>query len=86
MSRIRTVKLHDELTKKKENYDVRVTTFLHGTNKDHFLNDCIRREFNESKMAQFIIDTYYSIISNQPVLMGKEPNEIKKFIIDRIKL
>lgn len=95
MSRIKTELLHEALIKKKENYSVKVTTFVEGMRvttfvkggiKNKFLEDCIKREFNESKMAAHIIETYYSVIDVYPDLKEKEPNAIKKFIIDRIKL
>jgi hypothetical protein len=94
MSRIKTERLHDILTEKKEKYGVRVTvyieemkvtTFIKGTLKTRFLDDCIKRECNESKMAGHIIDTYYSALAAIPDLKEKEPNAIKQFIIDRIK-
>jgi hypothetical protein len=85
MSRIKTEKLHDALTSKKENYQIRVTAFIKGSVKERFLNDCIQRECNESKMNGYIIDTYYSVIDSFPSLRGQEPNEIKKFIINNIK-
>jgi len=86
MSRISNKNLHDALTDKKKCYAVRVTTFVRGTNKNKFLEDCIKREWNESKMCAQILDTYYSVIDIYPDLKEKEPNAIKQFIIDRIKL
>lgn len=85
MSRIKTDDLDDSLKKKKENYDIRVTTFIRGRIKNRFLDDCIKRGFNESKMAGIVMETYYSVMDVYPDLKGKEPNAIQKFIIDRIK-
>ncbi len=86
MSRIKTEKLHDALTSKKECYAIRVTTFVRGSTKNRFLEDCIKRECNESKMAAHVFATYYEVLDTFPNLKDKEPNAIKKFIIDRIKL
>jgi hypothetical protein len=86
MSRISTDKLYDVLVQKKQHYDIRVTAYIKGSVKDNFLNDCILRDFPESKMAASIIESYYKIINTYPDLKSKEPNEIQKFIIDRIKL
>lgn len=86
MSRIKTIELHDKLTKKKECFAVRTTTFIKGNVKNQFLNDCIKRECNESKMAAIIIDTYYTVVNSCDDLSGKETNAIKQYIIDKIKL
>lgn len=94
MSRIKTEQLHDELQKKKEKYGFRittyvdglkVTTFTHGTTASSFLDDCIKREWNESKMAAHVLKTYYEIMNTFPDLKEQEPNQIKKYIIDKIK-
>jgi hypothetical protein len=95
MSRIKTENLQDELLKKKERYNIRVTTYLEGLKittlikgsvKNRFLDDCIKREFNESKMASHVIETYYAIIDSNPEIRDKEIPEIKNWIIKNIKL
>ena len=85
MSRIKAENLCDVLKAKKVDYNIRVTTFIKGSVKNSFLDDCIKRDFNESKTAALVFETYYSIISLYPELKEKEPNAIKQFIIDRIK-
>lgn len=85
MSRIGTNQLHDELKKKKESYSVRVTTYTKGFTKNRFLDDCIRREFNESKMAAHVLETYYAVLELRPEISAKEPSEIKKFIIETME-
>lgn len=94
MSRVKSCDLQDVLTKKKELYSVRVqmhvdgtriSSLIHGELKNSFFNDCIKREFSEGKMLRHILETYYALMSAQPVLPEKEPDEIKKFIVDRIK-
>lgn len=86
MSRINKDQLMDSLLKKKENFNVRVTTFIHGSTKNQFLDDCIKRDFNESKMASHIIDVYYSTMNSNNNLSKMEMLDIKKYIIDKIKL
>lgn len=95
MSRIKTEDLHDYLIRKKEKYGVRVTihlegmpvtVFSHGSTKNKFLDDCIKRDWNESRMGAQIMETYYSVLDLYPDLKEKEPNAIKQFIIDKIKL
>jgi len=84
MSRIKTENLQDVLELKKQGYSLRVTSYIKGSVKNNFIDDCIRREYNESKMLGVIVDTYYSVINKYPDIKGKEPNEIKKFIMERI--
>lgn len=78
--------LAQHLNKKKDCYMIRVTTFIKGNTKNKFIEHCEKRNENESKVARHIFDVYYSMLHVYPELNGKEPNEIKKFIIDRIKL
>ena len=85
MSRIKTENLHEELLKKKKHYSVKATSYLQGSIKNNFLDDCIKREWNESRMVKHIVDVYYHMTSAHG-LSEKEPNEIKKYIIDKIKL
>ena len=86
MSRIKAENLEDFLKSKKECFVIKTTTYLKGSVKNSFINDCIKREMNESKLAAYIIDSYYSIIREHPFLIEKEMTEIKKYIIDKIKL
>ena len=86
MARIPQDKLLDKLSEKKENFNVRVTTFIHGSVKNDFLNDCIKRDFNEAKMASQIIDTYYSVLQANPNIAQMEMLEVKKYIIEKIKI
>lgn len=47
---------------KKEQFKIRVTTFIQGELKNNFMSDCIKRGITEADMARDIIDTYYSTI------------------------
>lgn len=78
--------LTGHLDKKILSFKIRVTTFIQGDLKNKFLKDCMKRGKNESIVAQHIIETYYKALNNVPGLNEKEPNEIQKYIIDKIKL
>lgn len=86
MSRIKTESLNDSLLKKKENYNIRATTFLKGSIKNSFLDDCIKREFNESKMAAHVFEVYYSVVNEVPHLKDKEMVDVKNYIKSKIRL
>lgn len=79
-------KLQEFLKAKREKHQVRVTSFISGALKNRFIDDCIYRDWTEAKMAKHIIDTYYKITDSNPIITGKELNEIQKYIIDRIKI
>ena len=64
----------------------RVTTRITGDLKNCFMNDCLKRGVSEAQMARDIIETYYTVIKQQPFLAEKEIPEIKNWIKDRIKL
>lgn len=71
---------------KRDQFKIRVTTFIQGDLKNHFINDCIKRGITEADLARDIIEIYYATIKMQPYLGEKEMTEVKKFITDRIKL
>lgn len=71
---------------KKDQFKIRVTTFIHGDLKNSFMCDCIKRGITEADMARDIIETYYTVIKLQPFLAEKEIPEIKNWIKERIKL
>lgn len=85
MSKIKEENLIEALNIKKENYQVRITTQIRGGNKNKFLEDCIKKNIPESKMASHIIDAYYSIYTVLH-LEKIEHNKIKDYIISKIKL
>jgi hypothetical protein len=86
MSNVRLENLQDNLEKKSNSFQIKITTRVNGRLKNHFMDDCKKRLLNESKTALNIIDIYYTIIEIEPMLKGKEFSEIKKYLIDRIKL
>lgn len=86
MSRIKTENLEIFLLQKKSQFSVKATTYLKGSVKNRFIDDCLKREMNESKMAANIIASYYEIIDAQPYLIGKEIPEIKNYIVNKLRL
>jgi len=65
---------------------IKPRVILGGLNEDYFLKDCLIRDFQHGKMLRHIVDVYYSIMSNRPDMEGKEMDEIKRIINDKIKL
>lgn len=78
--------LNKHLNGKKEQFAIRVTSRIRGSIKNSFLEDCIKRELHESKMAAHIIEIYYSVVSEVPHLKDKEMIEVKNYIKDKIRL
>jgi len=74
-----------QLTKKNQ-FKIRITTFVQGDLKNSFMNDCIKRGITEADMARDIIQTYYDVIRLQGFLAEKEIPEIKNWIVKNIKL
>lgn len=71
---------------KKEQFKIRVTTFIQGELKNNFMSDCIKRGITEADMARDIIDTYYSTIKQHQWLSEKEIPEIKNYIREKVRL
>lgn len=76
----------DRIIKKGTNYKIRVTTFLKGSIKNKFINDCLDKRFNETQMSNHIFDTYYFIQDSIHNFDKIEPNKIKDYLKARIKL
>ena len=74
-------KTEQKLTAKKEQYNIRITTFVKGTTKNDFIDDCLKRGIGESQNAKQIIQLHYKIISVMPSFKGKEFSEIYKLIL-----
>jgi len=71
---------------KKENFRIKVTTYIQGDLKNKFTNDCIYRGVTEADMARDIFDVFYSTIKCNPCLLGKSMFEIKEYIKNQHKL
>jgi len=76
----------DHQFEKKEQYKIRVTTFIQGELKNTFLNDCIKRGITEADLARDIFDAYYTIVKEKPSLKEKEIKEIKTYVIGKLRL
>jgi hypothetical protein len=75
------------LNYKKEVYKVRVTTYLQSNLKNIFLDDCISKRKIEAAAAKQIIDIHYAIIDELPPFVATlDFKELKKYLIDKIKL
>jgi hypothetical protein len=62
---------------KQKSYKIKTVTYLSGTTKTKFLNDCLLREETECNVLRNIVDIHYSIINLHPELKDKEFKEIK---------
>jgi hypothetical protein len=61
---------------------VKTTTYLTGTAKTRFLNDCIKRGVLESELAREIIKFHYAYIDSNNITNHKEFCELYKTLID----
>lgn len=76
----------DILKYKRENlFRVRVTTYIKGSVKNSFIDDCLRKRQLEVVVARNILDIHYCIIEKFPELKDMEFSAMKKYIIDKIK-
>jgi hypothetical protein len=48
--------------------------------------DQLKRDIGEGELVKNILDIHYSILDEVPEMKYKEFTELKKFLIDRIKL
>lgn len=76
----------EALEAKMLDYKVRITSRIAGVNKNKFFTDCINKRLSENILMLKIIDIHYSIINEVPELKHKEFTELKKILIERIKL
>lgn len=76
----------DALKNKKKQYQVRVTTYLKSGLKDAFIEDCLSRSQIETQVAKKIIENHYEIINSIPNGSRMEFIELKKYILDKIKI
>jgi hypothetical protein len=73
--------IKSNLPVKRLSYLVRITTFLKSDLKNSFIDDCIHRDKDESKVAKEIFRIHYEIIKAKPELKGKEFNDILKILL-----
>lgn len=80
------VNITKRLENRKKPLYIRSSITLRGNLKNEFINDCIKRGKNESKVGANAIAVYYSIIKLFPELEGKEFSDVKAFIMERIRV
>lgn len=83
MGRINT---DDYILKKKKSFKVRVTTRISGPDKDSFFSDLLKKGITESELNSNIIKIHYKIINSIPNGNEMEFIELKKYILDKIKI
>lgn len=76
----------DDIREKMKGYCVRITSRVKGKDKNYLMLDAIKRANFEAQIIREIIHIHYSIVELKPELKGKEFTEIKKYILDKIKL
>lgn len=76
----------DEIREKMMAYKIRVTTRISGVDKNKFMLDLLKKGITESELNKQIINLHYSLITEVPVLKEMEMVEVKKYLLDKIKL
>ena len=76
----------DDVRVKMLSYGVRLTCYVSGAKKNRFLLDQIKRDLGEGELLKNILDIHYAIIDEIPEFKEKEHLELKKYLIDKIKL
>lgn len=76
----------EDVRKKMESYKVRITTRISGTDKNKFMLDTLKRGITESVLAKNIISIHYSLQDELPEIKTMRMDELKKYLIDKIKL
>lgn len=76
----------DEIRQKMLAYKIRVTTRISGVSKNKFMVDLLKKGVTESILAKEIINIHYALIEEEPKLKELDFVELKKYLIDKIKL
>lgn len=76
----------DDIKRKFLAFGVRLTCYVSGKQKNIFMLDQLKRDVGEGELIKNIFDIHYSIINEVPELKHKEFTELKKILIERIKL
>jgi len=74
----------DALREKMLSYKVKCTTYLHGTNKNSFLLDCVRQGTYEAEHLRCIVSLYYEIIKEKPELKDKSFEKVREYVKDKL--
>ena len=75
-----------DIRNKMLTYKVRVTSRISGVNKNKFFLDCLKKGVNENTLILNIVDIHYALIEQHPQLKELEFTELKKQLIELIKL
>lgn len=76
----------DQIRDKMGSYKIKVTSYLTGVGKNKFMLDLLKKGSHEGELIRNILDIHYSIIEVVPHLKELEFDEIKKYLLDKIKL
>jgi hypothetical protein len=76
----------DDIRIKMLSFGVRLTCYVSGAKKNRFMLDQLKRDLGEGELIKNIMDIHYSIIEELPAYKDKEFSELKKYLIDKIKI
>lgn len=76
----------NDVRRKFEAFGVRLTCYVSGKRKNRFMLDQLKRDVGEGELIKNILDIHYSIIDEIPEMKYKEFDDLKKYIINKIKL
>jgi hypothetical protein len=67
-------------------FGVRLTCYISGKKKNIFMVDQLKRDIGEGELVKNILDIHYSILEEVPEMKYKEFTELKKYLINKVKL
>ena len=76
----------DDIRIKMLSFGVRLTCYVSGAKKNRFMLDKLKRDLGEGELMKNIMDIHYAIIDAVPEYKEKEFSELKKYLIDKIKI
>ncbi len=76
----------NDIRKKMLSHKVRITTRISGTDKNAFFLDTLKKGITEAELNKGIIHIHYAIIKEYPEAKELELTQLKKYLIDKIKL
>lgn len=75
----------DDIRIKMLSFGVRLTCYVSGAKKNRFMLDQLKRDLGEGELMKNIMDIHYALIEQEPRLREIEFDELKKYLIDKIK-
>ena len=76
----------DDIRIKMLSFGVRLTCYVSGAKKNRFMLDQLKRDLGEGELIKNIMDIHYAIIDAVPEYKEKEFSELKKYLVDKIKI